>query len=282
MKLKVIIDNSANPRKPALHAEHGLSILFETGSGRYLFDTGATGRAMENLTALGVDPLSVRAVILSHGHYDHGGGLRAFLQKNGEAGVYCARGARDVHVVRPFPLLTRPVGLDTRLLREFGGRFVEIGEPMELFEGIHVIPNIGGPHERPADSRLFYIRKGRKLVPDDFSHELMVVVRESDGLTVLTGCSHSGILNILDRITEDFPGERIKAVVGGFHMMNPLTRKLLGDADAVSGTGRTLAGTKNLGKIYTGHCTGTAAYALLKEELGERIEGLCAGKDFQT
>jgi len=114
-------------------------------------------------------------------------------------------------------------------------------------------------------------------VPDVFKHELILVIREQDELVVFTGCSHNGILNMVETVEKLFKGERIKVVFGGFHMMNPATKKMTETHEEVLKIGRLLSEKTHLKKVFTGHCTGKKAYEILKSQMGEKLGSFATG-----
>ena len=114
-----------------------------------------------------------------------------------------------------------------------------------------------------------YLRDGRKWRPDDFSHEQSLVFETEGGLVIFNSCSHCGADNIINEVKEPFPGEKIKAIIGGFHLY---TRK----ADEVRELVRSIKDT-GIQQVYTGHCTGDKAFEVLKDELGEMVHQLSCG-----
>jgi 7,8-dihydropterin-6-yl-methyl-4-(beta-D-ribofuranosyl)aminobenzene 5'-phosphate synthase len=277
MKITVLVDNTGSRSAPELVGEHGLSLLVETAHAMVLFDSGASDLVMRNARALGVDLGSVDAFVLSHGHYDHGGGLAAFLGMNRRAKVYMGPGALDIHVAR-FGIVSKKVGLDGRALEPFRDRFSFMDEPAEIGDGIFVVPRIAAMNPTPRDSGMFYSRTGAGVVPDDFSHEMLLAVKADAGMAVLTGCSHRGVLNIVAAAEARFPRTDIAAVIGGLHMTNPATRRLGESRDVIASIAATLRDDPRVKRLYTGHCTGDAAYAILKETLGEKLDALIVGK----
>ena len=129
----------------------------------------------------------------------------------------------------------------------------------------------------PKGNRHLFIGTGSSKRLDDFEHELLLVIRQSTGLVVFTGCSHHGILNILDAVLEHFPGQTIKAVFGGFHLTDlPLINNMAESKDDVQELGKTIL-KYPIEKVYTGHCTGIKAYRILKEVMGAKLEYFATG-----
>ena len=278
MKCTVLVDNQADASRADLRSEHGLSILVETGANTVLFDSGASDLFAENSNRLGVNLQAVDAFVLSHGHYDHGGGLAAFLNMNKKAAVYCGPGARDVHIAKLFGFLSKDIGLNCKALEPFAQRFVTVDNLLEIVPGVYALPNIPASYPTPRDIGMFYKRTGGRLQKDDFTHEMLLVVKEGNGVAVLTGCAHKGVLNILSAASGNFPSVPVLALIGGLHMTNPVTKRLSETEHDISLIGAELQKSESLGKLYAGHCTGAAAYSLLRREMGTKIDPLMVGK----
>jgi len=250
MKLITLVENTT--RREDLQAEHGLSLYIETNGKKILFDTGASGAFADNAEKLGVDLINVDFAVLSHGHYDHGGGLERFLQINSRGPVYLSPYAFEAH----HNASGKFIGLDPGLRNH--PRLIPVEGSGELAPGItlHTCPL---PPEDTAG--LTVLEKG-VLCPEDFRHEQYLMIREGKKRILVSGCSHKGIF----RLTEYF---RPDILIGGFHFMKVeedaflenAAKKLL-EQDAV---------------YYTGHCTGQRQYAVMKEIMGSRLRYLATG-----
>jgi 7,8-dihydropterin-6-yl-methyl-4-(beta-D-ribofuranosyl)aminobenzene 5'-phosphate synthase len=231
---------------------------------------GQDGTFIRNAESLGLDLTTVDAGVLSHGHYDHGGGLAAFLEYNDKAPVYLKAGADDATYARDSPRY-RYIGLDAGVVTDHAGRFIWIRKATIISPGFTLITDIRKGEPAPPGNRTLLIRRQEVYVPDQFHHELFLVVEEEDGISVITGCGHSGILNIVSTAKECYSGHSLKAVVGGFHLT---------DRDTPPGTvhsvGRALK-EAGWGRVITGHCTGERAKDILRDELGQRFSALSTG-----
>jgi 7,8-dihydropterin-6-yl-methyl-4-(beta-D-ribofuranosyl)aminobenzene 5'-phosphate synthase len=242
MRITCLVEDRA---RPPLRGEHGLSLHIE-GDVNILFDTGQSGLFIENAELLGVDLGDVDLAIISHGHYDHGGGLTHFLDVNENAEVLIGRGAfRGRQAVEDGA--ERFIGVEE--IMDPRVRFVD-GD-MVLHDGYTILKGFSGPYRRPDGNSTLLMESASGLVPDTFDDELVLVVDGPGGLTVVTGCSHNGILNILDTVRAHFPDRGIGMVVGGLHIS--------GDAPYVASEIHEF----NIGKIYTGHCTSEEAFKVL-------------------
>lgn len=276
MRMTVLIENDGAAERSDLVAEFGLSLHFEFHGTRILFDTGASGAFAGNAERLGIDLAAVDIAVLSHHHFDHGGGLARFLDLNRRARVYLRRAE---HAERFFRFLgkTRPVGVDLDLFTRFPGRFIEISQSVDVRPGISLLTEVGRAHPRPRGNRHLKVRRGRRFDRDPFDHELTMVLNDDDGMVVVTGCSHGGVLNMIDAAAGHFPGSRIKAVVGGFHLVGLPFPGAMGERrHDVEDLGRSLR-DRCQGPVFTGHCTGAKAFSVLQGVLGERLHGFPTG-----
>lgn len=253
MKIVTLVENTSG--REDLACEHGLSLYLETENHKILFDAGQSGAFADNAETLGVDLKAVDLAILSHGHYDHGGGLRRFLEINDHAPVYLNCHAFEPH----FNAKGKDIGLDPELQKN--NRLIYTDGEFSIAKGIR-LHTLDLP---PMDtSGLTVMENGRK-VPEDFRHEQYLLVEEAGKRILFSGCSHKGILNIMKHFRPDI-------LVGGFHFMKIQDETILKQA------AEELLGYPAV--YYTGHCTGETQYAYLKPFLGERLHYLSGGTAF--
>jgi 7,8-dihydropterin-6-yl-methyl-4-(beta-D-ribofuranosyl)aminobenzene 5'-phosphate synthase len=277
MRITTLVENDTCDDREDLTAEFGLSLHVQVGGRQILFDTGASGVFADNADALEIDLTAVDFAVLSHHHFDHGGGLERFLDINRTAKVYLGRGDLAGRYFKAFSVIKRPIGIDLGLLRRFGDRFEFVTGSPEVAPGVVLITEIGSAHARPAGNRHLFVEHAGSLVPDPFDHELAMVVREDDGMVVFSGCSHSGVLNMIEAGRARFPGVPIKAVIGGFHLIGlPFLNTMAASRSEVESIGRTILGFSP-GKVYSAHCTGVKAYRLLQEVMGDTLESFHTG-----
>lgn len=277
MKITTLVENGLASDHRDLEAEFGLSLLIEHAGQRILFDTGAAGAAMRNASRLGIDLRQVDAVVLSHHHSDHGGGLPAFFAINGHAKVYLRHPPAGKEFFRALWVVNRYIGLEEGLLERFKDRFVCVDTLTEFLPAAYILTSITHRHALPKGDRYLYLKQQEGYVQDPFSHELVLVVRDDDGLTVFTGCGHNGVLNMVDSVIEHFPDNRIKAVVGGFHLIGiPAPETMAASKDEMLALAQEMRRLP-VDAYWTGHCTGHKAFEILKEGLGAKLGAFHTG-----
>ena len=233
MTITVLLENTTH--RADLQAEHGLSLYIEACGHRILFDMGQTDAFARNADTLGIDLSSVDVAILSHGHYDHGGGLPAFLARNPTAPVYVSRHAFGEH----YNASSRYIGLDPTLVDH--PRFCYTAGKTAMAEGLTLFAEAPIPSLCDLGSFGLTLGTGDTAIPDPFRHEQYLLVEEGGQRILISGCSHRGILNIVDYF-------RPHILIGGFHVSKmPLDNELMALAKRLSEYGT---------HFYTGHCTG--------------------------
>lgn len=276
MKFTVLMENTA-PQGGPLTCEHGLSLLIEYRGHSILLDAGSSGAFADNAAALGEDLSKVEWAVLSHGHYDHADGLRRFFACNETSPVYVRPTAGGAYFSRSTGQ-PRFIGIHRDLWQGQRGRFLDVPGPLQFTPGAWLLPETvhGGPFASREVNLLCKVDRDQ-FVPDGFSHEQSLVLETGRGLAVFNSCSHGGIVNIVQSVQEQLPGKRVFAVVGGLHMYSASADSGLNcPPDYVRAVARAL---KELGveQVYTGHCTGPAALALLGEALGPSLHALTTG-----
>ena len=210
MRLVTIIENLVYQQ--GLYAEHGLSIYIETENSKIVFDTGQSGLFLQNALKMDLNIEDVDALILSHGHYDHTGGLYPFLEKNKKARIYAKK-----DVFKPkYRSHNRFIGtiFQSELLQD---RLQFVDEITEIAENIFIMPNIELYNKIDTHFNGLNLKMGEEYFPDEFEDELFLAIRQKEQINIITACSHRGITNICRTATEHF---KLPAglILGGFHM----------------------------------------------------------------
>lgn len=261
MKITSLMENTS--QNPDILFEHGLSLYIEADGKKILFDSGQSSNFIKNAKTLGIDLRAVDIAILSHGHYDHGGGLLAFLEINQKAPIYI----REEAALRYYNSIRQAdIGLDKRLLENnrlhFTNDVEKLSENMVLYSC--------NEKERPYPSPAYGLCKelDGKFVPDDFLHEQYLEINEGDKRVLISGCSHKGILNIAHWFKPD-------VLVGGFHLMK-LDPETEDGARALRETAEALLSYPT--KYFTCHCTGEAQFKFLKTYMENHLDYLSSGQ----
>lgn len=243
MKITVLAENTA--ANEAFSAEHGLCLYLEAKGKRVLFDMGQSGLFAENANKLGIDLSAVDFAVLSHGHYDHGGGLDKFLSINKQAPVYVNENAFS-----PCYNGEKYIGLDTSLQSNERLRFTK--DECVIEEGFTLYTCNGKNKAFELGSFGLSVKKGNSFLPDPFFHEQYLLIEEKGKRVLISGCSHKGVLNIVKWFTPDM-------LVGGFHFSKlPLD-------DTLTGYAKYLAGFDT--KYYTCHCTGVEQFEYMRKTM---------------
>jgi 7,8-dihydropterin-6-yl-methyl-4-(beta-D-ribofuranosyl)aminobenzene 5'-phosphate synthase len=279
--ITTLIENTRKDDNDDLTAEHGLSLYISFNERAILFDTGASDSFSKNADKLGVYPGTADAAVLSHHHYDHSGGLPRFFELNSNAKVYLRRPPDGDCYFKAFLFRKRYIGLDKHLFKAYSTRFAFIEEFTEILPDVYVFTNIGSTYPKPKGNRYLYIKRDTHWSLDNFAHELIMAIRENGKLVIFTGCSHNGMLNMIDTVAKKFNGIPIKAVIGGFHLVGlPKLNTMAGNKSEVQNIAKKVLNYP-VQSIYTGHCTGQKAYAVLKSVLGEKLQHLHTGTILQ-
>lgn len=273
MKVIALMENEGYE---GLVAEHGLSIYIEYRDKKYLLDTGASNAFVENAGKLGVDLAAVDIAALSHAHYDHSGGYEGFFEKNQKAKVFIRREVDEDCYSKVGPI-KKYIGVPHGIMTKYEARFVRVSGDYRVEEGVWLIPHKTENIAEKGKKGHMYCKTVSGYVPDEFRHEQSLVFDTEYGLVIFNSCCHSGVENIVAEVLETFEGKQVAAVFGGFHLMGLTGVTSMGvKAKEVEALGEKLI-AQGVEKIYTCHCTGKPAYAILERVLGERVQYFSAG-----
>ena len=257
--------------------EHGFAALIEHEDRRYLFDTGQGRTLPHNVERGGIALDGIAAVVLSHGHIDHTGGLAWVLAQTGPTTVVAHPALFDRHMVRR----SRDPAAGPRFigsprsrgdLEAAGAAFDFRESTTAIASGLHFITGYARqPHQTPGDRRLMLAR-GNDLVPDPVAEDANLLIETAVGPVLILGCAHGGLLNILDHVRNVMGFERLRAVLGGTHLMFSGPEQTQAVIDALE--------TFDVQQVAVSHCTGFKAAATLARHFGRRFQQAAAGRRF--
>ena len=254
------------------HEEHGLALYFEWNGKPWLFDTGASDSILDNLKAAHIVPETLYGIVLSHAHNDHAGGLEALLGVNPQVRVWLSREAvgRRCFSLRGEQLCD--ISMNHTLLERYPDRFIFLEKSGYIEQGMFVLVAQDVPcSPNNQKVRLFTEREGKR-VPDDFQHEISLILKDGTRKILLAGCAHRRIQNIVKSariLTGDWPD----VIVGGCHLPDSMER-VEQQAEELA---RFLMELPVPPLLFTGHCTGNRAASVLTQEMKERMVLMCCG-----
>lgn len=272
VRITILVDNQVTE---GLAAEHGFSLWIEIGDKRILFDTGQGGVLSANARALGIDLGKTDILALSHGHYDHTGGVAQVLAHGRDINVYCHPGV----VLPRYSIrneIAKPIQMPPESMAALdvlpSKQLHWVLKPVMLGEKIGLTGHV--PRETTFEDAggPFFLDRTRQCA-DPIVDDQALWIGMDDGVIVCVGCSHAGLVNTLNYIRHLNPGLRIRAVIGGFHLVNADRERLE----------QTMAALRpfELEMMVPCHCTGQPAVALLREGLGQRVIPGAAGMTYQ-
>ena len=272
MRIVNLIENIKG--NPECDFEHGLSLYVETQKHKLLMDTGCSDKFLENAKRLSVQLENVDSVVLSHGHYDHGGGLLDFTKINSHARIYVRENA-FLDFYHGKDENKRYIGLDKRISNL--AQLYYVSGNMRMDKELFLFTNVTSRILWPSSNLELTVEKDGVLVQDDFSHEQYLVISQNGKNILISGCAHNGILNILEKYHQIF-SKNPDVVISGFHMMKKSGYKQE-DIDLIEKTAWKLKDYRT--KFYTCHCTGEEPYERMKRILGEQIDYLKSGEEVE-
>ena len=258
--LTVLIENNASQQEGLCH-EHGLSIYIEVDGLRLLFDTGQTGKFLDNVKKLNVNLQNADYILISHGHYDHSGGLMKFLEVNDKENVNLIVGKGFFKKKykylgeNQYKFIGNPFNSNDLIKRNVNITEVE-ENTYEIVKGINIYKGFDQWNEYELLNNQFVLLNKDKEVVDRFSDEIVLGIDTDKGLLVIVGCCHIGIVNILESIKRR-TGKRIYGVVGGTHLVSA-------DEERIN---KTIAYFKEnrIELVAVSHCTGDKAMKAMEE-----------------
>lgn len=270
MIIKALVENTSISEE--LMVEHGLSLYIETKEQKILFDLGQKNLFIQNAKTMGVDIADIDLVIISHGHYDHGGGLDTFIQENSKGKIYIHKKAFEKYFSRQHNGDIIDVGINEHLKDNqriiFTEDYHRINGQLELFS------NVKGKDLYSQSNKVLLMEDDNgDLSEDTFDHEQNLIITIGDTTVLIGGCAHKGIVNIVNHF-KNIKGKFPNYAISGFHLYNSSVKKTE-DPALINKIGKYLLETKST--YYTCHCTGLEAFTQLKELMKDKINYLATG-----
>lgn len=277
IEITTIVENHPN-MVLGISGEHGLSMKVEYKGRTLLFDTGQTGIFLDNADKMNVDLSGISDIILSHGHYDHTGGLKCYLEKNNEKNIYVGKSFFDkkfkknpdgsiVYNGNPFLSMdteeyVEPANIS--IIKKSNSTVQMIDSAIyKLDEGMWLVRDFEMTNGFEKLDNRFFIGRNSEYYLDRFQDELVLCLETSKGMVIIAGCSHVGIINIVHNIRERFNGIPIRGIIGGIHLIYAEEERL----------NRTLEELEklNLEFLAVSHCTGDGNIEKIRNVFGNRF-----------
>lgn len=268
--ISTIVENTAT--KEGLLAEHGLSFFIRTNSDTILFDTGQGDALENNAGLLNADLDNIDTVVLSHGHYDHTGGLETVLLKNSEIKIIVHPMALVERYVKDPDGKRREIGIPghcRETLKQMEKNIVYSEAPSFVANGIYVTGAIPRITDFEDTGGRFYIDEACSF-PDPILDDQAMFFDTPYGLVVILGCAHSGIVNTLMYIRKLTGGKKVYTIVGGMHLHNASDERMAGTIQYIKDL--------DIKYICTGHCTGAGQIHEMYSVFPDKVEHLFVGK----
>jgi len=278
LRVQVLVENSVQMGPPGLRAAHGLSMLvqsrYENEWASVLFDVGSDPDILfGNMAVLGIDPSIINCIVLSHDHGDHTGGLPKVIQRIGKSRlpvVTHPASGRTIFGNRPHIYGGRVKDVDAERIEEAGGSLLPASEPLEIAPGLFTSGYIERTTKEPTGLDRKVLEPDGTWHEDEVADDLSLVAKvKGQGLVVLTGCAHAGVVNILRHCRKIAGQDRVSALAGGFHLVTAKDDRIAWTIEEFKAAG--------LDFIASGHCTGFDAEASLRQAFGRKYRHICAG-----
>lgn len=269
MKLVTLIENRLG-NNPNLICEFGFSIFIQDEDISLIFDTGQSGIFTKNISQLSIDPKQIKNIVISHNHFDHGGGLKQYIQSFGnDFSLYLNRTFFDERIaLSEFYSRILKADFSQNYLKNSGVRINFINDHIHILsKNITLFTNFKRENNFENVNSSYFRRKDNNFISDDMSDEVVLGLNTSIGLFLVCGCSHIGIVNIIENIKK-WTGMKIVGIIGGLHLSKAKTDRIKKTIDYLK--------KENIKFLAVSHCTGEETISIFKKE-GFNIVENCTG-----
>ena len=264
LKISVLVDNYVTI--PGLKAEHGLSILIETGLHKILFDCGQSSLLIENAKKLNLGLMDLDKIVLSHGHYDHTGGLASLLEYIGkEIEIYAHTDIFDKKYSRKGNEKPKYIGIpeSKSFYEKLGAKFILTKNPLEICKDVLLTGEITTRiKDFETTENYFYKEVEKELVKDEILDDISVLINTKEGMVLITGCAHRGLINIIEHIKATIGKDKFRYIIGGFHLSGKSNDYILNTINRLK--------EYDISNIAPAHCTGRSEACRLMDSFGSK------------
>ena len=269
--ISVLLENTTN--LASTKAKHGLSIAIDANESHILLDVGPNALFARNAEKMQYDLKKIDTLVLSHAHVDHTGGLATFAQINPTADILLFDNPDSKYYVKVLGFL--PFSVSMKAPKAVAKRITTLQENHSINAHAHFIRNTCTAYGKPQLNANLYTKGKEGFVPDDFSHEGILVIEDEGELVLFNSCSHTGVCNSIESVKQQCKDQKIRAYVGGFHFHDPL-----GNANESKENLDTFVRyfQESGIRLYTGHCTGIENIGYLQSKLKDQVQRISTGE----
>lgn len=278
MYIRTIVEDTLDKNYPFLKNEHGLSLYIKYNDKNILFDSGPSDVLISNSKKLNINLEDIDYLVISHGHFDHGGGIIPFLQINKKAKVYMQKSCFKNYYFENGKD-KEYVGLNPIIFEKYSDRIIYTNNSLfEITNNIFLITNVTLKKDITYNNKAMLINEQDHVFKQDhFEHEQAMVIRNNGKFYLFSGCSHKGIINIVNSVKEIFNIDILDFIIGGLHLIDDPIKKTPINNVELDEVAQYLS--ENVVKTYACHCTGDPAYNYLKSIINNKIEYLRTGSE---
>lgn len=263
VSITILVENTTPV--PNLIGEYGFSCLITVDDRSLLFDTGSDQALFHNSKVLGIKLEEIEDVMISHGHFDHTGALLPLLEQYGKKRIYAHS---RLLLPRLFPLNNgklKKIGspFSDQELKQAGAEFVFCDSFAEIMPGVYISGEIPRSNDFEDTGGDFRVEDNGQILSDKLQDDMALIIDHPEGLIIISGCAHAGLINAITHATRMTGKTKILAYIGGTHLLNASSSRMDQTVTALR--------SHDIGKLIVAHCTGFYAAARLYNDLGAMV-----------